>query len=165
MCTSVISDLFPETPPAEGEIEEKPRENDYEYATLTEDDKESMFLWLRTLCDAFPFMEMYDTRYQFLCYMYAEGYGCEPDVEKARQVIKNIPMADGSTRDALVKYAYAPKYEMGWLDPVAAYYLAEEWVEMGENLEQAKDWLTRVTTDSKCEKYRIAAQELLNKLG
>lgn len=165
MCTSVISDLFPETPPAEGEIEEKPRENDYEYATLTEDDKESMFLWLRTLCDAFPFMEMYDTRYQFLCYMYAEGYGCEPDVEKARQVIKNIPMADGSTRDALVKYAYAAKYERGWLDPVAAYYLAEEWVEKGENLEQAKDWLTRVTTDSKCEKYRIAAQELLDKLG
>lgn len=165
MCTSVISDLFPETPPAEGEIEEKPRENDYEYATLTEDDKESMFLWFRALCDAFPFMEMYDTRYQFLCYMYAEGYGCEPDVEKARQVIKNIPMADGSTRDALVKYAYAAKYERGWLDPVVAYFLAEEWVEKGENLEQAKDWLTRVTTDSKCEKYRIAAQELLDKLG
>ena len=51
------------------------------------------------------------------------------------------------------------------MEPIVAYFLAEEWVEKGENPEQAKAWLTRVTTDSKWEKYRIAAQKLLDKLG
>ena len=80
-------------------------------------------------------------------------------------MIKNKPMVDGSVHDALVKYDhYTPDYKRGWMEPIVAYFLAEEWVEKGENLEQAKAWLTRVTTDSKWEKYRIAAQELLDKL-
>ena len=174
MCYSVASDLFPEKPPADGEIEEETvdrtsvdhREKDYEYADLTEEDRESMFLWFRALCDSFPDHERYEAKRQFLCFMYAEGYGCEPDVEKARQVIKNVPMVDGSVHDALVKYDhYTPDYQKGWMKPIVAYFLAEQWVENGENLEQAKAWLTRVTTDSKWEKYRIAAQELLDKLG
>lgn len=173
MCDSVASDLFPEKPPAEGETEEKPadrtsydyREKTYKYADLSEEDRESMFLWLRALCDTCPNLDIFATKHQFLCYMYAEGYGCEQDVEKARQVIKNVPMVDGSVYDALVKYElYDPNYQRGWMKPIVAYFLAEEWVEKGENLEQAKAWLTRVTTDSKWEKYRIAAQELLDKL-
>ena len=85
---------------------------------------------------------------------------------EARQVIKNVPMVDGSVHDALVKYDhYTPDYQRGWMEPIVAYFLAEEWVEKGENLGQAKAWLTRVTTDSKWEKYRIAAQELLDKLA
>ena len=174
MCDSVAADLFPEKPPAEGETEEKPadrtsydyRPKSYDYADLAEEDKESMFLWLRALCDTFPNLDIYDCRRHFLCYMYTEGYGCEPDTEKAHQVIKNVPMVDGSVHDALVKYDhYTPDYQRGWMEPIVAYFLAEEWVEKGENLEQAKAWLTRVTTDSKWEKYRIAAQELLDRLG
>ena len=173
MCISMATDLFPEKPPAEVEAEEKPvdrmsydyREKDYEYADLAEEDKESMFLWLRALCDTFPNLNIYDCRRHFLCYMYTEGYGCEQDLEKARQVIKNVPMVDGSVKNALVKYDhYTPDYKRGWMEPIVAYFLAEEWVEKGENLEQAKAWLTRVTTDSKWEKYRIAAQKLLDKL-
>ena len=174
MCDSVASDLFPEKPPADGEIEEETvdrtsvdyRPTTYKYADLTEEDRESMFLWFRALCDSFPDHERYEAKRQFLCFMYAEGYGCEQDLEKARQVIKNVPMVDGSVHDALVKYDhYTPDYEKGWMKPIVAYLLAEQWVENGENLEQAKAWLTRVTTDSKWEKYRIAAQKLLDKLA
>ena len=174
MCISVASDVFPEKPPADGEIEEETvdrtsvdyREKTYKCADLSEEDRESMFLWLRALCDTFPNLNIFATKHQFMCYMYAEGYGCEPDLEKARQVIKNVPMVDGSVHDALVKYElYDPDYQRGWMKPIVAYFLAEEWVEKGENLEQAKAWLTRVTTDSKWEKYRIAAQKLLDKLG
>lgn len=174
LCISIASDVFPEEPPADGKAEEKPvdrtsydyRPKSYKYANLAEEDKESMFLWLRALCDTFPNLDIFATKHQFLCYMYTEGYGCEQDMEKARQVIKNVPMVDGSVHDALVKYDhYTPDYQRGWMEPIVAYFLAEEWVEKGENLEQAKAWLTRVTTDSKWEKYRIAAQELLDKLA
>ena len=170
MCSSVAVDLFPQKPPAEGESADvtscDDRPSYYKYANHTEEDKESLFLWLRALCDAFPALDNFDVRHRFLCFMYAEGYGCEKDMEKARQVFKNVPMADGSTRDALVKYiAYSPKYEEDWVNPIVAYLLAEEWVKNGENLEQAKDWLTCVSAEPIWEKYRIAAQELLDKLG
>ena len=174
MCDSVVADMFPDTPPAqEGPDENAVKKTDYgtrdicyDYATLTEEDKESLFLWFCALCNTFPDHERYKKKRWYLCYMYSEGYGCEPDIKKARQIVKDVPMRDHSLKNALDTYdRYDHDYKDWRVKPIVAYFLAEDWVEKGENLEQAKAWLTRVTTDSMWEKYRIAAQELLDKLG
>ena len=123
-------------------------------------------MWFRALCESFPEHEKYKIKRRLLCYMYAEGYGCEPNAEKARQVVKNVPMRDHSVKNALDTYdRYDHDYKDWRIKPIVAYFLAEQWVENGENSEQAKAWLARVTTDSMWEKYRVAAQELLDKLG
>ena len=173
MCGSVIADLFPDILPAgrpdENAVEETDygyRDKCYDHAALTEEDKESIFLWFRALCESFPEHEKYKIKRRLLCYMYAEGYGCEPNAEKARQVVKNVPMRDHSVKNALDTYdRYDHDYKDWRIKPIVAYFLAEQWVENGENSEQAKAWLARVTTDSMWEKYRVAAQELLDKLG